>query len=92
MEYGDDHSLYRTTELCRLLLEGAPAERRGHIWGICSGAAAEMALNPGEYEALLAKGTRTADCSELIIEEIERDLHRSLPEHPAFQGGPGINS
>lgn len=74
-DYGSDYSMYRTIELHRLLLEGVPYEYKARVWGTCSGAYAEMKLNPNEYESLLAKSTKT-DCSQLTMEEIERDLHR----------------
>jgi predicted short-subunit dehydrogenase-like oxidoreductase (DUF2520 family) len=45
-----------------------------------------MELNRGEYVALLQRAKKVQNaCSEITSEEIERDLHRSLPEHPAFQ-------
>lgn len=48
-----------------------------------------MAANPGLYKSLVdqALGKQTT-----ANDEIERDLHRSLPEHPAFQSALGIDA
>ena len=46
-----------------------------------------MACNPGYYKSLVRQSLGK-DC--LATDEIERDLHRSLPEHPAFQSVQGI--
>ena len=48
-----------------------------------------MEANPSLYVDLveLSKGEKL-----FTFEEIERDLHRSLPEHPAYQCDKGIDT
>ena len=46
-----------------------------------------MATHPGYYAELVEQAMGRCN---LATEEIERDLHRSLPEHPAFQNEMGI--
>lgn len=47
----------------------------------------DLASHPGYYRRLVEESL--GNCC-LATEEIERDLHRSLPEHPAFQTETGI--
>lgn len=47
----------------------------------------DLHSNPGYYENLVE--VSMGMCC-IATEEIERDLHRSLPEHPAFQNETGI--
>lgn len=44
------------------------------LWGVYSGALAEMALNPGYYQQLLSRVSEGVQSTS--TEEIERDLHR----------------
>ena len=47
-----------------------------------SGAAHDKAARPGYYSRMVRESMGKGDTTS---EEIERDLHRSLPEHKAFQ-------
>lgn len=48
-----------------------------------------MASNPGVYVDLVNKNINISSTAK---DEIERDLHRSLPEHQAFQSEMGIGA
>lgn len=48
-----------------------------------------MAANPGYYADVVEQSLGACN---LATEEIERDLRRSLPEHPAFQSDTGISA
>ncbi|XP_036168378.1 TBC1 domain family member 9 isoform X3 [Myotis myotis] len=86
-EYGQGICMYRTEKTRELVLKGIPESMRGELWLLLSGAINEKATHPGYYEDLVEKSM--GKCN-LATEEIERDLHRSLPEHPAFQNEMGI--
>uniref|UniRef100_A0A8C3Q391 TBC1 domain family member 9 n=1 Tax=Chrysolophus pictus TaxID=9089 RepID=A0A8C3Q391_CHRPC len=96
-EYGQGVCMYRTEKTRDLVLKGIPESMRGELWLLlvfsCDfilphpGAINEMATHPGYYEDLVE---RSMGKYNLATEEIERDLHRSLPEHPAFQNEMGI--
>ncbi|XP_071853495.1 TBC1 domain family member 9B-like isoform X3 [Apostichopus japonicus] len=86
-EYGRGVCMYRTTETLQLIIKGVPEKYRGEIWMLFSGAVNEMSTHPGYYQSLVEQSIGR-DC--IAAEEIERDLHRSLPEHPAFQSELGI--
>ncbi|XP_055453113.1 TBC1 domain family member 9B isoform X2 [Psammomys obesus] len=86
-EYGRGMCMYRTSKTRELVLKGIPESLRGELWLLFSGAWNEMVTHPGYYAELVQKSMGKYS---LATEEIERDLHRSMPEHPAFQNELGI--
>lgn len=48
-----------------------------------------MTTHPKLYSTLVEK---SSNMENFMTDEIERDLHRSLPEHPAFQSEIGIDA
>ncbi|TNN09009.1 TBC1 domain family member 9 [Schistosoma japonicum] len=88
-EYGSGMSMFRNERLKNLVLNGLPEQKRGSLWMILSGAENEMFANPGYYDKLISG---VQGCNNFVNEEIERDLHRSFPEHPAYHTPEGIES
>ncbi|XP_053129554.1 TBC1 domain family member 8B [Hemicordylus capensis] len=89
IECGRGVSMFRTRKTRDLIVRGIPEVLRGELWLLFSGAVNDMAVNPGYYSELVEKSLGT--CT-LATDEIERDLRRSLPEHPAFQSDTGISA
>ncbi|KFQ24646.1 TBC1 domain family member 8B, partial [Mesitornis unicolor] len=89
VERGHGVSMFRTKKTRDLVVRGIPEALRGELWLLFSGAVNDMASNPGYYSGLVEKSLGT--CT-LATDEIERDLRRSLPEHPAFQSDTGISA
>lgn len=80
--------MYRTVKGSNLVVDGIPEALRGELWGVFSGSVIRRAQNHGLYKKLVDQALSSKSQSN---EEIERDLHRSLPEHPAFQNDIGIS-
>ena len=59
------------------------------MWETLSGSIYLRFSNPGYYERLLEenKGRTTSS-----TDDIEKDLHRSLPEYAGYQSEDGINA
>ena len=88
-EFGQGISMFRTADAANLVVQGIPDCLRKDIWMIFSGAIHDKEANPGLYEDLVEKSMLKRSSTH---DEIERDLHRSLPEHPAFQSADGIDA
>ncbi|KAK6860311.1 hypothetical protein PG995_003947 [Apiospora arundinis] len=70
-----------------LIRVGLPNRLRGEMWELTSGSLYLRLENPTLYTDTLAKFSGK---ESLAIDEIEKDLNRSLPEYPGFQSEEGI--
>lgn len=59
------------------------------MWETLSGSLFLRLANPGVYNELLADNT---DRTTTSTEDIEKDLHRSLPEYAGYQSEDGISA
>ncbi|GAN11449.1 TBC-domain-containing protein [Mucor ambiguus] len=88
-EYGRNLTISKTPRFAKLIRVGLPNRLRGEIWEVCSGAIFERFMNQGLYNRILEENKNR---NSLSLEEIEKDLNRSLPEYKAYQQPEGINS
>ncbi|GAA6051294.1 hypothetical protein JCM3770_006798 [Rhodotorula araucariae] len=88
-QYGRNLTLIRYPSFTRLVLVGLPNRLRGEIWELTCGSMFLRLQNPGVYAQILRdhEGRRSAS-----TDDIEKDLHRSLPEYPAYQDEKGIDT
>ena len=86
-ENGRNATLVRQPTFHKLIRVGLPNRLRGEVWELTSGSAYIRFQNPDLYIDTLAKYSGR---ESLAIDEIEKDLNRSLPEYPGFQSEEGI--
>ncbi|KAJ7609018.1 rab-GTPase-TBC domain-containing protein [Roridomyces roridus] len=87
--HGRNLTLLRYPQCTRLVQVGLPNRLRGEMWETLSGSVFLRFSNPGFYEELLEKNKGRSTTS---TEDIEKDLHRSLPEYAGYQSEEGISA
>lgn len=86
-ENGRNITLIRQPTFHKLIRVGLPNRLRGEVWELTSGSLYRRLFNPTLYTDTL---TEFSGRHSLSIDEIEKDLNRSLPEYPGFQSEEGI--
>ena len=86
-DYGRNLVLIRQPTFHKLVRVGLPNRLRGETWELTSGSLYFRLQKPTLYEDILVKFKGK---QSLAIDEIEKDLNRSLPEYPGFQSEEGI--
>ncbi|EON99615.1 putative gtpase-activating protein gyp2 protein [Phaeoacremonium minimum UCRPA7] len=84
---GRNMTLLRQPTFHKLIRVGLPNRLRGETWELTSGSIYLRLDNPTLYSDTLKKYEGQ---ESLAIDEIEKDLNRSLPEYPGFQSEEGI--
>lgn len=87
--HGRNLTLLRYPQCTRLVQVGLPNRLRGEIWETLSGSLYLRYTYPGLYDQLVEdiKGKQSTS-----FEDIEKDLHRSLPEYAGYQSDEGISA
>lgn len=86
-ENGRNTTLVRQPDFHRLIRVGLPNLLRGEIWELTSGSLYLRLQKPKLYQETLNKHDGEGS---LAIDEIEKDLNRSLPEYAGYQSDEGI--
>lgn len=86
-EHGANIGIIKNHEFQKLIRIGVPNRLRGEIWELCCGSIYLRQAYPDEYQRILKEN---AGRTSQAVEEIEKDLKRSLPEYSAYQKEEGI--
>jgi Ca2+-binding EF-hand superfamily protein len=86
-ENGRNATLVRQPTFHKLIRVGLPNRLRGEVWEVSAGSFFSRLRNPNLYAKTLSKFSGQ---ESLAIDEIEKDLNRSLTEYPGFQDEEGI--
>ncbi|KAL4876463.1 rab-GTPase-TBC domain-containing protein [Aspergillus karnatakaensis] len=86
-ENGRNATLLRQPTFHKLIRVGLPNRLRGEIWEVASGSLYLRLRSPKLYGQTLSKFEGQ---ESLAIDEIEKDLNRSLPEYAGYQSEEGI--
>ncbi|KAI9726945.1 MAG: hypothetical protein M1828_000293 [Chrysothrix sp. TS-e1954] len=87
LENGRNATLIRQPNFHKLIRVGLPNRLRGEMWELTSGSLFVRLQQPALYANTL---TKYHGQESMAIDEIEKDLNRSLPEYPGFQSDEGI--
>lgn len=79
---------FKDPSLKQMIRDGLTTDR-GMLWKVWSGAEFKKQLEPNMYGELLKYYEGQPS---VATEEIEKDLHRSFPEHPYYQTQLGIEA
>ncbi|ORY94330.1 rab-GTPase-TBC domain-domain-containing protein [Lobosporangium transversale] len=86
--YGRDMCMVKTRKLQRLILDGVSETFRPQLWMVLSGASY---FRSGDDSYRLNLQACTEKVSS-VLGEIEKDVMRSMPGHPAFQSATGLGA
>lgn len=84
---GRNLSLIKTPMFYKLIRVGLPNRLRGEIWELCCGSMYLRVDHRTEYQEMLSANELKTSTA---IDEISKDLNRSLPEYAAYQDPEGI--
>ncbi|KAG0055411.1 TBC1 domain member 9 [Gryganskiella cystojenkinii] len=86
--YGRDSSMIKTTVLHSLVRKGVPEPFRPQLWMVLSGAVYFRSNDETYALNLLQNNSKSSP----ILGEIEKDIKRSMPDHPAYQSPVGLGA
>lgn len=85
---GRNLAMVKEEQFNKMVRVGLPNKLRGEIWELCCGSMFARYTCPDKYSKLLLEN---AGRHSFAIEEIEKDLNRSLPEYAGYQCEEGIS-